>query len=308
MGELLLANESPAAAVDHGRPDRALGPTMPVSEALRLVMSDCRVQIGKQRSLLLTSDDPEGVHQTRVALRRIRAVLKLFGDAVDDPELRSIDAEARRLARECGPARELHAFLSETAPDAPAEVVRAGSALIDRRLQRARQALSGEAFARFDTKLKEFASRPPAAKEETLDSFGRRELDACLKRVRRRGRAMRRLRIADLHKLRIAAKKLRYAATFLAPIFPSSQAEEYIETIEALQDALGVLNDRIAGKRILDDITAEGEFSEHVRAQCRRLAKRFARGTKRERRRIEKAWRVFKEAKPFWGNPLSTPA
>lgn len=300
MNELSLANENLAAPIDHFRPDTSLVATMTVAEALRLLISECRVQIAKQRALLLTSDDPEGIHQTRVALRQVRAILMLFGNVVDDPKLRTIDAEARRLARECGPARELHVFLSETAPDAPAEVARVGRELVSRHLLRARQVLSGEVFAKFDADLRQFISSLSRVADETLSTFARHELDGCLKRVRRRGRALRRLSTSSLHRLRIAAKRLRYAATFLAPIFPAREAADYIQVVEALQDALGKLNDRSVGKRVLSDITAEKRLSKPARTRCERLAKYLAGGKKRDRRRIERAWKTFKRAKPFW--------
>lgn len=300
MKGLPLANKNLTAALDDCRSQRALSPTMTVAEALRLLMSECRAQIRRQRALLLTSDDPEGIHQTRVALRQVRAILMLFGNVVDDPRLRAIDAEARRLARECGPARELHVFLSETAPDAPAEVARVGRELGSRHLRRARQALSGEAFARFDASLREFIGSLSRVADETLSTFARHELDACLRRVRRRGRALRRLSTSGLHRLRIAAKRLRYAAASLAPIFPTREAAEYIQFVEALQDALGKLNDRSVGKRVLSDITAATRLSKPARTRCKRLAKHLASGKKRDRRRIERAWKTFRRAEPFW--------
>jgi hypothetical protein len=67
-----------------------------------------------------------------------------------------------------------------------------------------------------------------------------------------------------------------------------------------LQDALGALNERAAGKQVLSDITADAGLSKSARVECKRLAKRLAGGTKRDRRRIEKAWKAFKKAKPFW--------
>ena len=300
MNDLRLANENLATAIDHFRSDTALVATMTVAEALRFLISECRAQIGKQRALLLTSDDPEGIHQTRVALRQVRAILTLFGDVIDDPRLYSIDAEARLLARECGPAREVHVFLSDTAPDAPPEVARVGRELVSRHLLRARRAPSGEAFARFDTYLREFTGNSGRVAEESLSSFARHELATCARRVRRRGRGLRKLSTSGLHRLRIAAKQLRYGATFLAPIFRARETAEYIQIVEALQNTLGTLNDRAAGKRILSDITAETRLSKPAHARCKRLAKRLTGDSRRDRRRIEKAWKTFKKAKPFW--------
>ena len=110
MEALLLGNERPASTVDHEPASIALVPEMPVPEALMLIMAECR------RGPPITCDSaaPQG------------------GPG-------SVWQRGRRSAwtRECGPARELHAFLSETAPDVPAEVALVGHKLVGRRLLRA---------------------------------------------------------------------------------------------------------------------------------------------------------------------------
>ena len=57
-------------------------------------------------------DDPEGVHQMRVGLRRLRAGMSLFSDLLCDPQTAAIKSELKWLAAELGPARELEVLVN----------------------------------------------------------------------------------------------------------------------------------------------------------------------------------------------------
>jgi Uncharacterized conserved protein len=49
-------------------------------------------------------------------------------------------------------------------------------------------------------------------------------------------------RIADLHNMRIAAKRLRYTLEIFAPVL-SAEAEDLLKTVEAIQERLGAIHD-----------------------------------------------------------------
>src|SRR6195256_4175195 len=99
--------------------DTGLGPDTPPDVALRHIVRECHADLLKYRAVALQSRRPTGIHQTRVALRRLRAAFGLFRSAVDGPVVRALSAEAKWLAGECAPARDLHVFLTETGEDVP---------------------------------------------------------------------------------------------------------------------------------------------------------------------------------------------
>ncbi|WP_170302975.1 CHAD domain-containing protein [Reyranella soli] len=268
--------------------------------ALRRIITTCRTDLHRYRAVVLASSQPEGIHQTRVALRRLRAAIGLFRDVVANPELRGIAAEARWLAGECAPARDLHVFLAEVVPDAPDQISRVGARLADKRQSRARSALGGPRFARFDRDLERFIVAPPSAAGETLKDFASRALDAHHAKVRRRGRNLSELKAADLHRLRIAVKKLRYAAAFLLPVFEPTPATAYVDAVESLQNALGIMNDRTVGAKVLADISGAARPSDKARRSCKRLGKHLKDRGRHDRRNLRQAWRAFKKAVPFW--------
>lgn len=271
--------------------------------ALRIIAASCRTDLAKYRDIVLKSRRPVGIHQARVALRRLRAAFAVFRPAVDTPEVRALSAEAKWLAGECGPARDLHVFLTESVTDVPPVVKRIGARLAASHLERARAALGSARYEAFDQRLSAFAAQRPPAEirgELRLDEFGRHVLDSRHAKVVRRGRLFARLSEEQLHQLRIGIKKLRYAATYLTPAFASPAAKPYIEATVRLQGALGALNDRATAARMLADIATASRPSEDTALPLQLLAKQAAGGEKRRRRKLERAWKEFRKVERFW--------
>jgi CHAD domain-containing protein len=280
--------------------DTGLAPTTAPDIALRHIVAECHAELLRYRAIVLAGRRPVGIHQTRVALRRLRAAFGLFRHAVDGPVIRALSAEAKWLAGECAPARDLHVFLTETASDVPPVLKRVGRRLADAHLERARAALSGARFDDFERQLSAFLDLSPAHRTDRLDEFAESELDAHHDKVMRRGRRIEHLDARRLHKLRIALKKLRYAAGFLQPAFASAAAKPYIEATVRLQGALGALNDRAVAAHVLADLAMAARPTEDVAEPLKLLAKQAESGEKRRRRKLEQAWKAFRKAERFW--------
>jgi CHAD domain-containing protein len=283
---------------------RPLAPDTPPDAALRQIVAECHADLEKYRAIVLKSRRPVGIHQTRVALRRLRAAFSLFRGAVVGPTeaslVRSLSAEAKWLAGECAPARDLHVFLNETVSEVPPGVKRVASRLAKVHLERARTALTGARYNAFFGKLASFGQATTSSSPSRLDDFGRAVLDQRHDKVEKRGHKIASLDGKRLHRLRIAIKKLRYAATFLAPAFASKAAKPYIEATVRLQGALGALNDREVAGQMMADIAVAARPTEDVDKPLRKLAKQARSGDKHRRRRLQRAWKTFRKAEPFW--------
>jgi CHAD domain-containing protein len=285
-----------------------LAPDTPPDRALRQIVAECQIDLLKYRAMVLSTRKAVGIHQTRVALRRLRAGLTLFRGAVSPNEgrlVRAMAAEAKWLAGECAPARDLHVFLTETVEDVPPLVKRIAARLAKAHLERARAALSGARYNAFEGQLTAFVQEAPFDPAGRLDAFGRVVLEKRHGQVAQRGKHLSRLGGKDLHKLRIAIKKLRYAASFLQPAFAvtpfdSRAAKAYIEATVRLQGALGTLNDRAVAAQMLDDIAVAARPTEDVDKPLRTLAKQASGGDKRRRHKLERAWKKFSKAERFW--------
>jgi CHAD domain-containing protein len=66
----------------------------------------------------------------------------------------------------------------------------------------------------------------------------------------------------ERHRVRIAAKKARYATEFFQSLHPARRVKRYLGCLAALQDTLGGLNDAAVADRLLHDIeTSRPELS-----------------------------------------------
>jgi CHAD domain-containing protein len=139
------------------------------------------------------------------------------------------------------------------------------------------------------------AAPPPAADAAPLAAFAVEVLDKRLKRLRQTEADIATLGPAALHALRLRAKRLRYAAEIFAPLFPGKRAHRFIRRLGRLQDRLGALNDGTVAAHLL------GELANGNHAYARGLVLGFVAARGRDTRaRIDKSWRKFHRATPFW--------
>jgi len=79
-------------------------------DGFKAIAGACLRQIVGNGPALLKGD-PEGVHQMRVGLRRLRAALSLFADLLPDPQTAAIKSGLQWLQGELGPAREFEVLM-----------------------------------------------------------------------------------------------------------------------------------------------------------------------------------------------------
>ncbi|PSH61571.1 inorganic triphosphatase [Phyllobacterium sophorae] len=96
-------SKSDPAAVKAG-PSNLRGDDSVVEEIAKL-LSACQQQILSNLYPAASGREPEGVHQLRVALRRLHTAFYCLRREMDAPSLQALDAEAKRFARTLGPAR-----------------------------------------------------------------------------------------------------------------------------------------------------------------------------------------------------------
>jgi triphosphatase len=105
-GYALVAGEEPIAIK---ATPVALAPDSTRQAAFAVIARTCLHQLVANRPAM-QNGDPEGLHQMRVALRRLRAAISLFSDMLD-PQTDGMKAELKWIAAELGPARELDVFV-----------------------------------------------------------------------------------------------------------------------------------------------------------------------------------------------------
>lgn len=220
------------------------------------------------------SDDPEFIHQMRVALRRLRSLLRVMAPALPAEFVAEWNRRLAEEASRLGDARDLDVLLDgilapvERVP-APSPQLAAGLAGLRRHAEAARrearaQAVAAVAGGSHGRALLAFTAALHRLPGSTLDrsanlaSFARLQLRRLKKRARRRlAESRQQPGNQGLHALRIALKRLRYALDFFQPLCAAKPARRLQARMAELQDDLGFINDREVAQRRLAEWAGE---------------------------------------------------
>lgn len=299
------ANRAPARATPI-----VLDPTSPSEEALRRVVRSCLAHLQANAGMAARGRDPEYLHQARVAMRRMRSALRLCHPA--DQAAGALRDELRWLSAALGPARDWDVFAAETLPPILEEYARTagtGADLPARRLadaakrrrsgarRTAREALASPRFAALLDAVVGWLETPglPDLQVTPLPRFAARELRKCHKRLVRQAGHLQQLGAEQRHEVRIAAKRLRYAVEFFASLFPAREARAYAGRLGGLQDALGALNDCVAGRRLASGLPRSAGLTPYVLGW---LEARESDGVAA----ADAALRRLQRSRPFWAD------
>ncbi|PWV59276.1 CHAD domain-containing protein [Plasticicumulans acidivorans] len=268
-------------------------------QAFGLIVRSALEQLRDNAELLVQAYDEEYIHQLRVAARRLRSALALFG--VAEPALRRPPflPALRRLARTLGESRDRDVLCAETLPRLLDEDDGLHAHFAVGRQQARVAAVSAIEAAAFATLLADIESwldglgrdaRAPLHK--AIGKLAPRLLERRLHRLRKRGRHLAQLPDAERHAARIAAKELRYAAEFLGSLYPAERVKPFIHALAALQDTLGRLNDLVTLERLCADLT-----DAHAAAHLLAAGRADACAAHAE---LDQVWQCFRHTPAFW--------
>ena len=230
------------------------------TSAARLIARDPAVRIGS---------DPEGVHQARVATRRLRSDLRTFGAVVDPAWDAALRAELQWLGQLLGAVRDTDVLLERlearlhTLPPSDLdagkhllewlrdhrndarEVLLVGMrseryhALLDRLIAASRHIPPSDAAAALDLELGDLVAKPWKRLRRAVEELGDDPPDVAL------------------HAVRIKAKRCRYAAEAVAPAV-GKDAKRFAQAVEGLQEVLGEHQDAVVAGQWLRTHAADG--------------------------------------------------
>jgi triphosphatase len=249
---------------------------MKLAQAFSAVAISCLRQLANNE-LAIRRRDAEAVHQMRVAIRRLRTAISLFAEYVTDDRTPIIKIELRWLAAELATARDLDAFLNEAlVPLRKEHRGKVGLIALSRSFSRKRAKAYERAIAaiespRFRNLLIDTIEwvevgtwrRPSepmkqARIEQPIEILASLALAQRQKKIRKRAAQIDDLDDAQLHKLRVDIKKIRYAAEFFSSLFPGEKAakrqKKFQSTLRRLQNTLGNLNDIATRRSFCDEV------------------------------------------------------
>ncbi|MFP4359919.1 MAG: CHAD domain-containing protein [Alphaproteobacteria bacterium] len=288
-----------------------------VGDALGHILDGVFHQIWANLDAAYDGRDPEGVHQLRVAVRRLRSALTLFKPVLAAERRAALNDEARWAMGQLGPVRDRDVFATEMLPPvAQARPNDAALAALRATAEDARERAYGElrgamASARWTRLVLTLArwihargwydeadAATQLALAEPLGAFADRVLAKRAKAVKKSGKNFAELDAEHRHEVRKDLKKLRYAAEFLRGLYPEKPTKRYLKRLSALQDAFGHLNDTATAERLLGALI---DPSEPRLAEARGLVLGWyghaAAGAAAE---LVADWEDFVAAEPFW--------
>ncbi len=261
-------------------------------------------------------ENPESIHQLRVALRRLRAALGLFDKVLERHQFRDLRQRAKQIANILAETRSFDALIEMTrkgpqvSPGCPAAL----DAFITE-MQGLRAASCNAAWAAFEgpevtlfvLDMRACLTNRDWRKElpdEAIEKLNRpiRRLAADMlaklhKDVTKRGEKLPDLDDDARHELRIGFKKLRYGAEFFGRLFGRpKQYRTYLSAVSAMQDILGTHNDVVAARIFLDALAPHPGRERAVGY----LLGWYDRQMALSDRKTSKSWKAFLKAPRFW--------
>lgn len=302
-----------------------LEPEMSAAQAFVEIARNCLEQLRANEEPARQGEDPEGIHQMRVAVRRLRALVSIYRDDIDGAVHGYLSSELRWLQRQLGPARDWDVFLAGTLDplhvrlDTELSIEsmrREARALRDAAHATAVAAMAAPRYTELLLKLELWLGNggwaapigpgePPRALSGTVTAFAREVLQRRHKRLRKYGGKHAELREAELHRLRLLTKKMRYATEFFRELFPRKAAKRYHAALVEIQETLGSLNDAVVSRQLI------AELERRMALSAPALAPRAAGVVlgwqaaciNRDLQRVGAVWEDFVAAKPFWPKP-----
>ena len=312
------AAEPPPASTESAPPERTLdlgpdpGPVLPADPLANAGRKAMWLHVGRLIKHEAAMRDPahaDELRRYRVATRRLRAALRLFGPAFRPADVKPVAEGLAELADAVGLVRDLDVRIAAledwaaTRSPASPELVRplADAWRTERAdaMARLEGRLASRRHARFVPTLVDFvqaADRPtrPDRRGEIVRDRAGSQVWRAFEKVRAFAPAIRWADVATLHQLRIEAKRLRYSLEFLGDVLGPDRAW-LVERLVALQDHLGALNDATLTAAAVRSFLAEHhlELAAADRTELAAYLDDQERTARNLRRGVSRPWRAI---------------
>lgn len=276
-----------------------------VSDAMRSLIADCLSHVQANVPGVLLRSDAEYLHQVRVGLRRLRVVLSIALRHQPDAELASLREQVSELCVGLGRSREWDVFVTQTLEPICArfpeheglqEIERAGERARKRQHAMLDKQLGSPDFQRMLLRFGAWMhSEQNEAPPISLKSFVSRSLKKRLKDVDNCGKGLRAEDMEQLHRLRIACKKLRYFIEMFDSLLDREKSKTYLGVLADLQDVLGRFNDHAVAQRLT--VALDSKARHEAIALIHEALAKDVEGLDV---RFSKAWKRFAKLKTCW--------
>jgi len=300
-----------------------LRPGMTIAEAYGALVAHAARQMAANQRLVTASRDPAGIHQIRVAMRRLRSVRSAFKGALPDSDSAHLVVRVKRLFRVLGHTRDLDIFCTETIPGlvrgagdtAPSLVALEAAAreLRSEAWDAAIRAVESKAFTRLlldaGTLSARLQDRSGSQERDgsalPLRDFAVDRLTRRRKQVLRQAHQLEDLNDEARHDLRKRLKTLRYEAAFFGPLWPRAEVKAFMRPLKQLQDKFGAINDAATATLVAQQ-AARRIGGEQAAQAAGFIGGWYAAEGNRAFEQVIAAWPSFEALPCFWDAPAAS--
>ncbi|MBF0246654.1 MAG: CYTH and CHAD domain-containing protein [Alphaproteobacteria bacterium] len=298
-------------------PKDALG-----EDVLRAALLEGLHQVMANEDCVLQRCHVEGVHQMRVALRRMRSLISTFRKLLPAGTSEALAVALRDAGAALGPARDWDVFVDETLvvleeafPGDPALAelrVRAQRSR-DAAYEQARRMIRSQDHARLSMDVLCWAveggwrgAAPVTWRGVGLESPARDVARAILAKrhggLLKAGKSPESLTAMQRHELRISVKKMRYASEFMSSLYVGKAVKRYVGALKALQEDLGRQNDWVTAERLIGELASASKGAsaaslDRVRGMVEGWRAHAFQSCDAD---FLAAWERFRKASPYW--------
>ena len=296
-------------------------PAMSVRDSFVAIARACVAHLLASAHYAYKSSDPEGIHELRVSIRRMRAAFAVFRAAMPESYRCRIGDELRVLQRKLGTAREWDVLVEETFAGMPRRLrkQRSSEKLVQmaqtERVEGYKSAHAALQNPRYTDLLLRLASWiesqfgfgalptrerkwRPNVLAGPAPRFASEVMRAYHERVRKLGQKIRKLDTGELHRLRIRVKKLRYATEFFGSIWPNRRTKRYLSALKDLQEGLGELHDATVAETLVARLRTAG--AGDAKCATAPVDRWLLDCQRRSRKEVLDLWDRFANRKLFW--------
>jgi CHAD domain-containing protein len=292
-----------------------LHPELSAEAALQRIGRACLDHMLRNEDAALAGD-PEGIHQMRVAVRRLRAILSTFAPLLPRDQRRWASDELRWLADSLGETRNLDVFAAdllrparEALPPA-SEFERLAAAVERRRCAAHKDAVKAISSTRYTEAVLallrwfdgcEWRAEGDAARlGQPVGQIAPLLLERCRRQALKRARHFADQSPAKRHRLRIALKKLRYAVELLGSLYDPADTKQFTQRLKRLQEDLGAINDVRVGRAIVASLARPGAKETGIAHAGRRILAWHKRRLAHNEPRLREHLDELVKADRFW--------
>ena len=249
----------------------------------------------------------DAVHEMRVAVRRLRTILKAFRPLLPKGALANEMSVFQQTGQFLGNVRDWDVFQTEILPayvskNIAAEFVQLAEEKRVSALAEMRQKLTDPSITSTLLSLGHSTEDPAAlfgaeTADALLEDHAPVLLDRMARKVQHRGHHIGHLSDRQLHDVRKSLKGLRYSIESILPLYNGSRVETYMGHCKDLQDLFGRFNDAATAEALVrqaikerPDLAEAGDAIVHMAHRER----------KKILKKLPKRWKTFSKDVPFW--------